>query len=128
MFIALDNGRWVQDPVFYGKEWFLKFLDEEADLFVHVYRNPSEEGLRKRARRILRDAGIAAKLVSTESQRVRSPFPPNWNGIKDCAILRIELAPLPIPSTLECHASIYTSIKPKEILNERSVESPGQAG
>ena len=121
MFIALDNERWVQDPIFYGREWFLKFPEEdEADLYIRIYREPSEEGLKKRARKILRDAGIAAKLIDVESERVKSPFPPKWNGIRDCAILKIELAPLPVSAELGCHASVYTSIKPEEILNERS--------
>jgi hypothetical protein len=118
MFVKLDNGKWVDDPTFFGREWYLRIQDEEAYLTVHTYRDPSEEGLKKRMRKILRDANVAATLADEDSLRGESPFPPNWKGLKNCATIKLDLAPVPMPSDLDCRASRYTTIQPEEVLNE----------
>jgi hypothetical protein len=123
MFIALDNGQYVRDPVFHADNWFIRFDDGLTTIAVRTYRTPSEEGLRKRVRKILRESFIPAKIRDTESNRTQSVFPPGFNGLKECAVLELEVLPLPFPADLPCEASIYTSSKPnEEVLNGR-VES-----
>ena len=127
MFIALDNGQYVQDPIFHADNWYIQFKDGVTTFNIRTYREPSEEGLRKRARKILRDSFIPAKLSETESERTTSPFPPDFNGLRECAILELEILPLPFPADIPCEAKVYTSSRPhEEVLNER-VESSRSA-
>ena len=119
MFVRLTDGRYVETPLFYGSDWFLD-CREEPTLYVHTYRAPSEEGLRKRMRKILRESGVVATLSSEVSYRGVSPFPPNFNGLKASASIRVTLL-LPVPARLACHAQVFASERPlgQEILNER---------
>lgn len=125
--IKLSDGRYVKDPIFYGKEWFLS-CQYEPTLTVHIYREPSEQGLLKRMRKILREANIPAKIVKDETaHRDVSAFPPNFKGLKQAASVRVEFLNLPLPSELSVHTGLYAELKPKEVLNESS-ESVGAVG
>ena len=118
MFVELTNGCWVHEPIIFGDEWFIRLDGGEVLFTVHTYRSPSEAGLRKRMRKILRENGISATLNSEVSDRGEAPFPPNFNGLKQCATVRIEITG-PVPAELGCHAGIITSIRPEqeEIVN-----------
>jgi len=125
--IKLSDGDYIQNPIFYGKEWFLDCRNEPT-LVVHIYRDPSEKGLLKRMRRILREADIPAQIVKgEEAHRDVSAFPPNFNGLKQSASVRVELLNLPVPSELSVHTDIRAKLRPKEVLNESS-ESVGAVG
>jgi len=127
MFVKLSNGMYVEDPLFYGKEWFLD-CREEPTLVVHIYRDPKEQNLRARIRKILRDAGIKATLLKEESHRATSPFPPNFNGLKKSASIRLTLLDV-IPAGTLVSAEVYVTERPKgqEVLNE-CLESDGLVG
>jgi len=117
--IHLSDGRYVQSPVFYGKEWFLDSRTTEPMLVVHIYRDPSEKGLLKRMRRILRENDIPAKIISgEEAHRDKFAFPPNFNGLKSSAAVRLEFLNLPVPAELACHANVWATLRPdEEVLN-----------
>lgn len=127
--IKLSDGRYVKDPIFYGKEWFFDCRSDDTVLVVHIYREPSEEGLLKRMRKILRDANIPAKIIQGEkAHRDRSPFPPNFKGLKNSASVRAELLNLPMPDTLECHANVYATLQPDEDVANECSESLASTG
>lgn len=126
--VKLDNDKWVKDPIFYGKEWFLD-CREEAILIVHIYRQPKEENLLRRMRKILRDNGIPAKIIKDEeSHRDIFAFPPNFRGLKQSASVRLEFLPLPMPASLACYANVWVRTRPEgEVVNEciESIASDG---
>lgn len=131
MFVTLDNDSWVHDPIFYGKEWFLACKDD-CVLTLHIYRDPQDKSLFARARKTLRDAGIQAKLADESSHRHVAAFPPNFNGLKKAASIRLIMSPAPVPAGLDCFAEVYTQVKPgknQEIANEciESADSDRQA-
>ena len=130
--VKLDDGRYVQNPIFYGKEWFLDCREgEEARLIVHIYREPKEENLLKRMRKILRDHSIPANIVKEEeSHRDIYAFPPNFKGLKNSASVRLEFLPHPVPAGLDCYANVWANMRPEgEVLNEcvESIASDGEA-
>jgi len=110
---------WVKEPIFYGKEWFL-MCRNDVTLTVRTLRMPSEAGLLKRVRRILRENGIAADVVDGEASfRSISTFPPKYDGLKQSASVRLELKALPLPVDLPVHTSIRVDKRPVgEVFNE----------
>ena len=126
--VRLDDGRYVQDPIFFGKEWFLDCRLEPM-LVVRIYREPKETSLLKRMRKILREAGVAATIMKDEeSHRDIYPFPPKFQGLKQSASVRLELKDSPIPAGLPCHASVWAKLRPEgEVLNE-CIKSPATDG
>jgi len=124
MFIALNDKTWVKDPIFHGREWFLACKDDVV-LTLHVYREPQDKSLFKRARKILRDAGVMASIADEPSHRHRASFPPHFKGLKQAASIRLVMAPEPVPAGLACHAGVVTAIKPKEEIANECIESVG---
>ena len=120
MFVRLDSGSWVKDPIFYGHEWFLSCKDD-CVLTLHTYRDPKDKSLFARARRILRDAGVRASLAPEGSHRHTVAFPPNFKGLKNAASIRLIMAPEPVPADLPCYSGIFCQVAPgssEEIANE----------
>lgn len=122
--------RYVRDPIFYGKEWFLDCRAGEPTLVVHIYRDPTEASLLKRMRRILREHDIPATIVKgEESHRDLSPFPPRFKGLKNSASVRLEFSNLPLPEGLETHANVWANSRPEgEVLNECLESSVSDGG
>jgi len=126
MFITLDDNRWVKDPIFYGKEWFLS-CKEDCVLTLHVYRNPGDKSLFTRARKVLREAGIRASLAAESSHRHQAAFPPNFRGLKQAASIRLVMGPFPVPAELACHADVYCRVRPGEEIANECIKSAGTA-
>lgn len=103
VFVEAVDGFHYQNPVVYGNDWFLCFDDEELpEIVIKQFKRTSPASAKKRAIKVMREAGIKFKMGTERPSQCGRVFPPKWDKISDAVSFYLEItAPIPIPGIHE---------------------------
>ena len=109
MFVKTVRNDYLKDPAFLGDGWFIECTEDEGVVLVIKSRAIHLTSIEKRARRILKENNVQAKIKGM-SYATTSAFPPRFSGLYTAWKLELVLnGPMP---DIECFPEIRVSSAP----------------
>ena len=90
--VLFQDGKFYQDPVLYGEDWFICFDDEDPpELVVRVERKKQRKSVFiERAAEIMKQLGVQARPVSYRGGCMRL-FPPSRKNFADAVGMELKI-------------------------------------
>lgn len=112
-YVRMNNGCYLKDPCFMGDGWFIQCSDDEGLMMVVRSRARTVKAIKGRIRKILKDAGIEARLLIEVGYVSTTAFPPSFVGLVAAWKWGLVLVG-PMPNSLETFPRMVVRSVPSE--------------
>jgi len=101
IFVQTDDGMFCTNPIFHGKNWYLRCTDEGCEVRIKKYANTSQSAARTRASRVLRERGLSVKLGDYLDEDT-VPMPPKFDSMLEVVGFEVRIRkPTPKPDKFD---------------------------
>lgn len=106
-FVESLDGQYYIDPVLWGVDWFVRFEEDNCEIFVRKFKKSSVESCRRRGTKVLGQAGVKGTVELGGSAGGIYAVPPDFRIEVQCCVFDVLVrAPIPVPMT---HRGVVTS-------------------